>query len=88
MTRCRAAVGAWSIALALSAADPALADEDVDFRQGDRAYEGDFKIIRARLPQLVAFAVISVFLLGLWQALDFLGQQPEAGLRKATQQTL
>ncbi len=66
--------GALAVALALAAADPAAADDDVNFRQGELAYEGDFKVLRARLPMLVAFAVIVVLLLGVrtgltWKAL-------------------
>ena len=66
--------GALAVALALAAADPAAADDDVDFRQGDLAYEGDFKVLRARLPMLGAFAVAVVLLLGAratltWKAL-------------------
>lgn len=66
--------GALAVALALTAADTTAADEDVNFRQGELAYEGDFKVLRARLPMLVAFAVLVVLLLGVratltWKAL-------------------
>jgi type IV pilus assembly protein PilM len=66
--------GALAVALALAAADPAASDDDVDFRQGELAYEGDFKVLRARLPMLGAFAVLVVLLLGVragltWKAL-------------------
>ncbi len=66
--------GALAVALALAAADPTAADDDVNFRQGELGYEGDFKVLRARLPMLAAFAVIAVLLLGVratltWKAL-------------------
>ncbi len=66
--------GALAVALALAAADPAAADDDVNFRQGELAYEGDFKILQARMPMLAAFAVMVVLLLGVratltWKAL-------------------
>ena len=67
--------GALAVALALAAADPLATDDDVDFRRGDLAYEGDFKVLRARLPYLALFAVAVVVLLGLrtgltWKALS------------------
>lgn len=62
--------GALAVALALEAAD-AQADQNVDFRQGDLAYEGDFQILRARLPQIAAFFVVALCLLGLRTSLTY-----------------
>lgn len=47
------------------------APQEMDFRQGEFAYEGDFKFLRKRLPQLAAFAVIAVCLLGVRTTIDF-----------------
>ncbi len=62
--------GALAVALALAAAE-GVADEDVDFRQGDMAYEGNFKILRARLPQVAAFVVLALCLLGIRASLNY-----------------
>ena len=62
--------GALAVALALEAAD-AQADQNVDFRQGDLAYEGDFQILRARLPQIAAFFVVALCLLALRTSLTY-----------------
>ncbi|MBM4345398.1 MAG: pilus assembly protein PilM [Deltaproteobacteria bacterium] len=61
---------ALAVALALSAADPE-SDHNVDFRQGDLAYEGDYKVLRQRLPQLAAFLVIALCLLGIQNSLSY-----------------
>ena len=63
--------GALAVALALAAADPLATDDDVDFRRGDLAYEGDYKVLRARLPYLALFAVAAVLLLGLRAGLTY-----------------
>ena len=47
------------------------APQEMDFRRGEFAYEGDFKFLRKRLPQLAAFAVIAVCLLGVRTTIDF-----------------
>ncbi len=62
--------GALAVALALAAADTE-SDDDVDFRQGELAYEGDFKILRQRLPQLVAFVVVALCLMGIRASLNY-----------------
>ncbi len=62
--------GALAVALALEAAD-ARADQNVDFRQGELAYEGDFQVLRARLPQIAAFFVIALCLLGIRTSLTY-----------------
>ncbi|MSQ82067.1 MAG: hypothetical protein EXR77_04005 [Myxococcales bacterium] len=59
-----------AIALALSAAD-VDGDHDVNFRQGELAYEGDYKVLRQRLPQLVAFLVLALCLLGIRSSLVY-----------------
>ncbi len=61
---------ALAVALGLAAAD-VEGEHDVDFRQGDLAYEGDFKVLRQRLPQLVAFAIVALCLLGIKSSLSF-----------------
>lgn len=63
--------GALAVALALAAADPLASDDDVDFRQGELSYEGDFKVLRARLPRLIAFVALAVLLLGVRSALTW-----------------
>ncbi|MSP93069.1 MAG: hypothetical protein EXR79_14920 [Myxococcales bacterium] len=60
-----------AVALALDAATPAGAAHDVDFRQGDFAYEGDFKVLRARLPQLAVFLVVALCLMGIRTSLEY-----------------
>lgn len=62
--------GALAVALALQAADPNT-DGDVDFRQGDLAYEGDFRVLRERLPQIAAFVVIALCLMGIRTSLGY-----------------
>ncbi len=62
--------GALAVALALAAADTEESG-DVDFRQGELAYEGDFKVLRQRLPQLVAFIVVALCLLGIRASLNY-----------------
>jgi len=62
--------GALAVALALEAAD-AHADQNVDFRQGELAFEGDFQVLRAKLPQLAAFVVIALCLLGVRTSLTY-----------------
>ncbi len=62
--------GALAVALALAAAEARVGD-DVDFRQAELAYEGDFKVLRARLPQLAAFVVITICLLGIRTSLQW-----------------
>ncbi|MBI5610525.1 MAG: pilus assembly protein PilM [Deltaproteobacteria bacterium] len=62
--------GALAVALALAAADTESGG-DVDFRQGELAYEGDFKVLRQRLPQLVAFIVVALCLLGIRASLNY-----------------
>ena len=59
-----------AVALALQGTEY-RAPQDMDFRQGEFAYEGDFKFLRKRLPQLAAFAVIAVCLLGVRTTIDF-----------------
>lgn len=61
---------ALAVALGLAAAEVET-DHDVDFRQGDLAYEGDFKVLRQRLPQLAAFAVVALCLLGIRSSLVY-----------------
>jgi type IV pilus assembly protein PilM len=65
-------LGVLALAQALAGAD-SNTDHDVDFRQGELAYEGDYKVLRARMPQLVAFIVIAVCLLGIRTSLDYRG---------------
>lgn len=78
---------ALAVALALGAgeADP---DADVDFRQGDMAYEGDFKILRQRLPQLAAFIVVALCLIGIRASLNYRALVTEQEQQRATLQTL
>ncbi len=61
---------ALAVALALAAADTE-SDHNVDFRQGDLAYEGDYKVLRQRLPQLAAFVVVAMCLLGIQSSLAY-----------------
>lgn len=63
-------IGALAVAQAFSSAE-ARADLDVDLRQGDLAYEGDFKVLRARMPQMAAFLVVAVCLLGVRTSLNW-----------------
>lgn len=46
-------------------------DLDVDFRQGDLAFEGDFQVLRQRLPQLAVFVVLALCLLGIRTSLQY-----------------
>ncbi len=59
-----------AVALALQGTEH-RASQEMDFRQGEFAYEGDFKFLRKRLPQLAAFAIIAVCLLGVRTTIDF-----------------
>ena len=61
---------AVAVAQAFAAAE-ARPGQDVDFRQGELAYEGDFKVLRARLPQMIAFVVIAMCLLGIRTSLSW-----------------
>ncbi len=61
---------ALAVALAMSAADTE-SDHNVDFRQGELAYEGDYKVLRQRLPQLAAFLVVALCLLGIQNSLAY-----------------
>lgn len=63
-------IAAVAVAQALASAE-AKPGQDVDFRQGELAYEGDFKVLRARLPQMVAFVVIALCLLGIRTSLTW-----------------
>lgn len=61
---------ALAVAQALASAE-GRPGQDVDFRQGDLAYEGDFKVLRARLPQLGAFVVVVLCLLAVRTSLQW-----------------
>lgn len=61
---------AQCLAQALAAGE-VEADLDVDFRQGDLAFEGDFQILRQRLPQLAVFVVLALCLLGIRTSLQY-----------------
>jgi type IV pilus assembly protein PilM len=61
---------ALAVAQALASAE-GRPDQDVDFRQGELAYEGDFKVLRARLPQLAAFLVVALCLLAVRTSLQW-----------------
>jgi type IV pilus assembly protein PilM len=63
-------IAAVAVSQALASAE-ARPGQDVDFRQGELAYEGDFKVLRARLPQMVAFVVIALCLLGIRTSLTW-----------------
>ncbi len=78
---------ALAVALALGAgeADP---DADVDFRQGELSYEGDFKILRQRLPQLAAFLVVALCLIGIRASLNYRALVTEQEQQRATLQAL
>lgn len=78
---------AQAIAQAFAAAD-ALPDQDVDFRQGEFAYEGDFQVLRQRLPQLVAFAVVALCLLGIRSSLTYRALVTEQDQQFAQMQTV
>lgn len=62
--------GAVALALALQGTE-SRAPQEMDFRQGDLAYEGDFKFLRKRLPQMAAFAVIVLCLLGVRTTIEY-----------------
>lgn len=55
---------ALALAHCLHHAD-ARADEVVDFRQEEFEYEGDYRVLRSRIPQMVAFAIVALCLLAL-----------------------
>lgn len=78
---------ALAVALALGASenDP---NADVDFRQGDLAYEGDFKILRQRLPQLAAFLIVALCLIGIRASLNYRALVTEQEQQRATLQAL
>ena len=78
---------ALAVALALGAGE-AEPDADVDFRQGELAYEGDFKILRQRLPQLAAFVVVALCLIGIRASLNYRALVTEQEQQRATLQSL
>jgi type IV pilus assembly protein PilM len=78
---------ALAVALALGAGE-AIPEGDVDFRQGDLAYEGDFKILRQRLPQLAAFVIIALCLIGIRASLNYRALVTEQEQQRGTLQVL
>jgi len=78
---------ARAVAEALAAADPVVG-QDVDFRQGELAYEGDYQVLRQRLPQIATFAVIALCLLGIRSTLNYRALVTEQDQQMAQVQTL
>ncbi|HAN32533.1 MAG TPA: hypothetical protein DCQ06_13135 [Myxococcales bacterium] len=62
--------GASAVALALLGTD-ARGEQQMNFRQGDLAYEGDFKFLRARLPAIAAFALVALCLVGVRSTITY-----------------
>lgn len=61
-----------AVALALQATELKTQDA-LDFRKGDLAYEGDFKYLQRRVPQIAAFFVIALCLLGVRTTIQYRG---------------
>lgn len=75
--------GAAAVALALEGAAP-TGGQTMDFRQGEFAWEGDYKFVRERLPALAAFVVIALCLLAVRTTISYRGLVVEAAQQVAT----
>ncbi len=64
--------GGSAVALALEGA-LAQGGEIMDFRQGDLAFEGDYKYLRERLPALISMAVFALCLLAVRSTITYRG---------------
>lgn len=64
--------GGAAVALALEGAS-AVGGQTMDFRQGDLAWEGDYKFLRERMPALIAFAVVALCLLAVRTTITYRG---------------
>jgi len=62
--------GAAAVALALQGTD-LRTSQQMDFRQGDLAFEGDYQFIRERLPAIAAFLVVALCLIGVRTTIDY-----------------
>ncbi len=62
--------GAAAVALALQGTD-ARTKQQMDFRQGEYAFEGDYQFIRERLPTIAAFVVVALCLVGVRTTIDY-----------------
>ena len=62
--------GVNAVALALLGTD-ARGEQQMNFRQGEFAYEGDFKFIRARLPAIAAFVLVALCLVGVRSTITY-----------------
>ncbi len=62
------------LAVALALQETELRHQDaLDFRQGELAYEGDYKYLQRRVPQIAAFFVIALCLLGVRTTITYRG---------------
>ena len=62
--------GAAAVALALQGTD-ARTKQQMDFRQGEYAFEGDYQFLRERLPTIAAFLVVALCLVGVRTTIDY-----------------
>lgn len=62
--------GALAVALALQGTELRTQDA-LDFRKDEFAYEGDFKFLQQRVPQIAAFVVIALCLLGVRSTVNY-----------------
>jgi len=62
----------FGLATALALQGTELRTQDsLDFRKGDLAYEGDFKFLQQRVPQIAAFVIIALCLLGVQTTINY-----------------
>lgn len=61
---------ALAVALALQGTELRTSDA-LDFRKGPHAFEGDFKFLQQRIPQIAAFVVVALCLLGVRTTVNY-----------------